>query len=67
MSRIKQVREVSIDYCDGCGRELGHEMIYGYGGGVILGSCCHRELMAFQYYKLRIRWAIDEIKSQPFY
>lgn len=63
----KELREIAVHYCDGCNRELKNEIIYGYKSGVELGSCCHRELAAFEFYKMRARYAVSEIKSQPFY
>lgn len=54
-------------YCDGCSRELGHETIYGYGTEVELGQCCHVELAEFEHYKMRVGYAVAQIKAQPFY
>lgn len=66
MSIREEVVTVQRHYCDGCGELLGGT-IYGYGSNVELGDCCHRELSAFEHYKMRVQHAVRMIKAQPYF
>jgi len=62
-----EMREIKVTYCDGCGREMGYEIIYGYGTDVEIGTCCYDTLREFESHMYRVKHAVNQIKAQPFF
>lgn len=66
----KEMREVTVTYCDHCGKDISRDNTrYGYGNN-IYGECCYSvwEKLTNDYEKLRIKSvAISRIKFMKFF